>query len=120
MQVATICMHISATWICTMLNAATWIKGIVYKKILSSFTNPDVIANQSNLFSSQNTKDDNLKNVSVFLCLYNKSQWMFWTPLKSSSIMTTLGRLHGSGYDNVNVFGLGGIDLLHCCCWVLL
>ncbi len=56
-------------WICTMLNAATWIKGIVYKKILSSFTNPDVIANQSNLFSSQNTKDDNLKNVSVFLCL---------------------------------------------------
>ncbi len=110
MQVATICMHMSATWICTMLNAATWIKGIVYKKILSSFTNPDVIANQSNLFSSQNTKDDNLKNVSVFLCLYNKSQWLFWTPL----------RLHCSGYDNVNVFGLGGIDLLHCCCWVLL
>ncbi len=28
--------------------------------------------------------------------------------------MTTLWK-HGDGYDNVNVFGLGGIDLLHCC-----
>jgi len=23
---------------------------------------------------------------------------------------------HGNGYGNVNVFGLGGIDLLHCSC----
>ncbi len=28
--------------------------------------------------------------------------------------MTTLWK-HGDGYDNVNVFGLGGIDLLHRC-----
>ena len=23
---------------------------------------------------------------------------------------------HGNGYDNVDIFGLGGIDLLRCCC----
>jgi len=28
--------------------------------------------------------------------------------------------LHGNGHDNVNVFGLGGIDLLHFCCCLLL
>jgi len=24
---------------------------------------------------------------------------------------------HGNGYGNADVFGLSGIDLLHCCYW---
>ncbi len=35
---------------------------------------------------------------------------------KCDSIMTTLGRFkHDDGYDNVNVFALGRIDVLCCC-----
>jgi len=32
------------------------------------------------------------------------------------SAMTTLSVWHGNEYDNVDIFGLGRIDLLRCCC----
>ncbi len=41
----------------------------------------------------------------------------FFCDFSLSSVLTTSRRdWHGNVHDNVNVFGLGRIDLLRCCC----
>jgi len=47
--------------------------------------------------------------VCVYIHIYLCVLIYFWH-VNSQSVW------HGNGYDNVDMFGPGGIDLLHCCC----